>query len=160
MALFQKKTQEGVLLAPASGRLIPLESVPDEVFSQKILGDGFAVCPTSEEIFSPSDGVIETVSQNGHAVTLSTRDGLEILLHVGVDTVTMENSPFVLKVRQGDTVKAGQLLLTADLAAIKKAGLSTEIPVIVTNRECLSSLLTECGDCVGGQTVGASYRKS
>lgn len=160
MSLFSKPHPDSILLAPCDGRLIPLESVPDEAFSRKLLGDGFAVVPTAGKIFSPADGCVQTVSEVGHAVTILTSDGLDLLVHVGVDTVTLGTAPFSVEVCAGQQVAAGDLLLTVDLDAIRAASLPTEVPVLITNRELLSSLLTECGSCIGGQTVAATYRKN
>lgn len=159
MALFSKNREEQTLLAPTDGRVIPLESVPDEAFSQKMIGDGFAVIPTCGQVCSPADGVIENVSATGHAVTLLTGDGLELLIHVGIDTVSLGSAPFHVRVHAGQTVKGGDILLQADFDMIRAASLPTDIPVLVTNRECLASLVIECGDCTGGQTAAATYRK-
>lgn len=159
MALFKKKESEKVLLAPSDGRLIPLESVPDEAFSQKMLGDGFAVVPTAGNVYAPIGGIVETISETGHAISLLTEDGLDLLVHVGIDTVSLGGAPFSVQVEAGQHVEAGDLLIKVDLEAIRAASLPTDIPVLVTNRELLQSLLTECGDCIGGQTVAATYRK-
>ena len=159
MALFSKNREERILLAPTDGRVIPLESVPDAAFAQKMIGDGFAILPTGGQICSPADGVVENVSQTGHAVTLLTGDGLELLIHVGIDTVSLGSAPFSVCVHAGQAVKGGDVLLQADLEMIRAASLPTDIPVLVTNRECLASLVIECRDCIGGQTAAATYRK-
>ena len=160
MSLFSKKEPLYSLLAPADGRLIPLESLPDEAFSQKLLGEGFAVTPTSGNVYAPASGTVGTVSQVGHAVTILTPDGLDLLVHVGIDTVTLGSDPFQVLVAVGQQIGAGDPILKVDLDAIRAASLPTEIPVLITNRECLTSLLTECGDCIGGQTVAATYQIS
>ncbi len=159
MPLFSKKAPDRVLFAPADGRLIPLESVPDEAFAQKMLGDGFAVVPTSGNIYSPTAGKIETVSEVGHAITMLTDDGLDLLIHVGIDTISLGKAPFTVMVSEGQSVDSGDLLMKVDLDAVRSASLPTDIPVLITNRQQLQSMLTECGDCIGGQTVAATYRK-
>ncbi len=160
MSLFRKNKSPGRLLSPVDGRFIPLEGLPDAAFSQKLLGEGFAVAPTSGRILSPADGVIGTVSDAGHAVTILTADGLDLLVHVGIDTVSLGREAFTVAVSAGQQVKAGELLLMADLSAIEQAGLPTAVILLVTNTERLESFITECGDCIGGQDSGAEYRLS
>lgn len=119
------------LIAPMSGAVIPLASVADAAFSSGMLGEGIAIRPDSGRVQSPADGTISAAV--GHAVTLLTDDGLELLIHVGIDTVKAEPKLFRPYVKAGDRVTASQLLLEADLEGLRKAGFDTTTPVIVRN---------------------------
>lgn len=121
------------LSSPMSGTAVPLGSVPDAVFSGGVLGDGIALVPDSGELYAPADGVIVNIPESRHAITMTTDGGLEILMHVGLDTVSLHGAPYHTQVREGDHVKAGQLLLTFDLDAIRSAGYDPVTPVILTN---------------------------
>lgn len=152
----QAMNKEVALLAVAAGEVIPIEEVKDEVFSQKMMGEGFGVNPTSGEVVSPVAAEIMTVFPSKHAIGLVTEDGLEILVHMGLDTVEMENSAFDVVVKEGDKVEAGQLLANADWDAVKKAGKGTTIVVIFTNSDKLQSLTL---DQVGQQTKASVIGK-
>lgn len=119
------------LVAPMSGAVIPLANVADAAFSARMLGDGIAIRPDNGRVGAPADGMVSAAV--GHAVTLLTDDGLELLIHVGIDTVKAEPKLFRLHVKAGDRVTAGQLLLEADLEGLAKAGFDTTTPVIVRN---------------------------
>lgn len=125
--------KDEALLAPVSGKVIPLSEVRDEVFAGGILGQGAAVIPENGEICAPCDGVISVMYPTGHAVGIKSDIGAEILIHVGMDTVTLNGSCFDVKVKAGDHVKAGQLLVRANIEGIKKEGLDITTPVIVAN---------------------------
>ena len=125
--------KDEALLAPVSGKVIPLSKVRDEAFAGGILGQGAAVIPENGEICAPCDGVISVMYPTGHAVGIKSDIGAEILIHVGMDTVTLNGSCFDVKVKAGDHVKAGQLLVRAQIEEIKKVGLDITTPVIVTN---------------------------
>lgn len=125
--------KDEALLAPVSGKVIPLSEVRDEAFAGGILGQGAAVIPENGEICAPCDGVISVMYPTGHAVGIKSDIGAEILIHVGIDTVTLNGSCFDVKVKAGDHVKAGQLLVRANIEGIKKEGLDITTPVIVAN---------------------------
>ncbi|MDO4814960.1 MAG: PTS glucose transporter subunit IIA, partial [Gemella sp.] len=103
------------------------------MFSQKMMGDGYAVEPVNGNIYSPVSGTVTSVFPTKHAIGLLTDNGLEVLIHVGLDTVALNGAPFSVKVTDGDKVKAGDLLLVADLEAIKSAGKETTTIVVFTN---------------------------
>lgn len=126
------------LLSPMAGSVIPLSEVADPVFSGGAVGDGVAIVPTSGDVHSPAAGTVAAVMKSGHAVAITTDDGVEVLIHVGLDTVRLEGAPFDVQVAKGDRVTAGQRLLTADLDAIEAAGYDTVTPVIVTNAKKFS----------------------
>lgn len=125
--------KDEALLAPVSGKVIALSEVRDEAFAGGILGQGAAVIPENGEICAPCDGVISVMYPTGHAVGIKSDIGAEILIHVGMDTVTLNGSCFDVKVKAGDHVKAGQLLVRANIEGIKKEGLDITTPVIVAN---------------------------
>ena len=121
------------LVAPTAGEAIPLASVPDPVFSTGALGEGFGVRPGSGDVVAPVGGAVTMVAGTGHAVGITTDDGLEVLLHLGVDTVELEGRPFALTVAAGQRVRAGESLGTMDLEQIRQAGKDTTAIVAVTN---------------------------
>ena len=123
------------ITSPIKGEVMPLEMVKDEVFSKGLLGKGVAIEPSEGKVVSPVDGVITTLFPTYHAIGITSDNGAEILIHVGMDTVQLEGKGFTPKIAQGDKVKAGQTLLEFDIAAIKKAGLPVTTPVIVTNSD-------------------------
>ena len=121
------------LVAPTAGEAVPLASVPDPVFSTGALGEGFGVRPGSGDVVAPVGGAVTMVAGTGHAVGITTDDGLEVLLHLGVDTVELEGRPFALTVAAGQRVRAGEAIGTMDLEQIREAGKDTTAIVAVTN---------------------------
>ena len=127
----------------ADGQVINIEDVKDPVFSQKMMGDGFAVEPENGHIVSPVAGKITSVFPTKHALGLLTDNGLEVLVHIGLDTVSLEGKPFEVKVSEGQTVAAGDLLVEADLDAIREAGRETSTVVVFTNADAIKSVKVE-----------------
>ena len=123
------------LLAPLSGQVIPLSEVQDAVFAGGVLGQGVAIQPTSGEVCAPADGVVATVFNTHHAIAITTDSGAEVLIHVGLDTVKLGGKHFETLVAKGERVTAGQLLIRADLGAIRAAGYDTTTPVVVLNSQ-------------------------
>lgn len=121
------------VFAPMNGRLISLDKVKDNVFSKRMMGDGAAIQPTDGKIYAPFDGKVVTVFPTKHAIGLKSNDGIELMIHIGMDTVELKGKYFNQKVSAGDSIKKGQLLMEADLDKIKKAGYDTTTPVVVTN---------------------------
>lgn len=137
---FLKKKKEekapvdnGVLYPAAEGRLLNIEDVPDEVFSKKMMGDGYAVEPSANTFYSPCDGKVSLIPETLHAVGITADTGAEVLIHIGMDTVNLKGEGFTAKVKEGDVVKAGDPLVEADLDAIRDKVPSTITPVIITN---------------------------
>jgi len=137
--MFNFFKKEKKLTSVANGRIITVSKVPDQVFSQKFLGDGFAVVPTSGEFFSPADGIISDVTDTLHAYCITTDDNLEILVHIGIDTVELKGTGFTPLVKKGDRVSAGDAIAKANLEIIKEKGYNTTTVVVVTNMEKLAS---------------------
>jgi len=127
----------------ADGEVINIEDVKDPVFSQKMMGDGFAVEPENGHIVSPVAGKVTSVFPTKHALGLVTDNGLEVLVHIGLDTVSLEGKPFEVKVTEGQTVAAGDLLVEADLDAIREAGRETSTIVVFTNADAIKSVKIE-----------------
>lgn len=138
----------------AEGLVIPLDQVKDPVFAQKMMGDGFAVEPSQGEIYSPVAGTVTSIFPTKHALGLLTENGLEVLVHIGLDTVSLEGKPFTLHVSQGQNVAAGDLLVTADLAAIREAGRETQTVVVFTNQDAVKAVrLMATGQQILGTVV-------
>lgn len=137
---FLKGKKESSLGAPVKGECIPICEVNDPTFAEEILGKGMAIKPADGRITAPVDGTVSTLFPTGHAVGLTTADGIEILIHVGLDTVQLKGQYFQPAVAAQQEVKKGDLLLEADLEGIRGAGYDTVIPVIICNSEELSSL--------------------
>ena len=126
---------DSTISSPLQGKAIALEEVKDEVFSQKILGDGIAVVPEKGELYAPADGVIESVFGTKHAISMKTNAGAELLMHIGMDTVKRDGKGFDPQVKDGETVKKGQLLMKFDLDGIKADGYDVTTPIVVTNAD-------------------------
>lgn len=125
----------GIAVQPIDGEIIPLAEIADGVFSDGVLGNGCGLIPSGEKVYAPISGTITTVAESNHAVGIE-GDGVEMLIHVGLETVSMNGKGFDVKVKEGDKVTAGQLLYTFSLAEINKAeGVSTTSAVLVTNSD-------------------------
>lgn len=122
-------------LAPVNGPIIDLEKVADPVFAQKLMGDGFAVEPTDGRIIAPANGKISMIAPTKHAIGMNTDDGTEILLHLGIDTVSMDGKPFHVHVKVGDSVETGQLIADMNIAEIKQAGKKVTVMLIFTDNQ-------------------------
>ena len=140
--------------APMTGRVIPLSEVPDPVFSDKILGDGIAIIPSDGNIYSPVTGTLVTIAESRHAFGFQTAEGAELLLHVGLETVSLKGKPFDIKVKEGTQVKAGDLIATVDLDYLKEKNIAATTPVLFCNAEAgkLNIPATE-GEAKAGQTL-------
>ena len=139
----------------ADGEVIALEQVKDPVFSQKMMGDGFAVEPANGNIVSPVSGTVSSVFPTKHALGLVTEAGLEVLVHIGLDTVSLEGKPFTVHVAEGQKVAVGDLLVTADLDAIREAGRETSTIVVFTNADAIQSVKLEQTGSIAANTVVA-----
>lgn len=129
---FGKKAGE-VIGAPIEGEAVELSKVSDPTFGEEILGKGMAIIPSVGRVVAPIDGVVEMVFDTKHALSMRSASGIEILIHVGLDTVALKGEPFTTHVEAGQEVKAGDLLLEFDIEAIKAAGLEVISPVIICN---------------------------
>lgn len=153
-----RKLKKRNILSPADGGVVSLNNVPDPVFSEKMLGDGFAVIPTDNRVYAPVGGKVIDAADTLHAYCITSDDGVDVLVHVGIDTVKLGGKGFSAAVKSGDTVKAGDLLCTFNFDELKKNGCYTHIPVIVTNSDDLKSLDIDTGKKQKGD-VAAIYNK-
>ena len=150
---FKGLTEE--VYSVADGQVIALEQVKDPVFAQKMMGDGFAVEPANGNIVSPVAGTVSSIFPTKHALGLVTEAGLEVLVHIGLDTVSLEGKPFTVHVAEGQKVAAGDLLVTADLDAIRVAGRETSTVVVFTNAEAIKSVKLEQTGSLAAKTAVA-----
>lgn len=150
---FKGVTEE--VFSVADGQVVALEQVEDPVFAQKMMGDGFAVEPANGNIVSPVTGTVSSIFPTKHALGLVTDSGLEVLVHIGLDTVSLEGKPFTVHVSEGQKVAAGDLLVTADLDAIREAGRKTSTVVVFTNGDVLKSVKLEQTGSLAAKTAVA-----
>ena len=150
---FKGLTEE--VYSVADGQVVALEQVKDPVFAQKMMGDGFAVEPANGNIVSPVSGTVSSIFPTKHALGLVTEAGLEVLVHIGLDTVSLEGKPFTVHVAEGQKVAAGDLLVTADLDAIRAADRETSTVVVFTNAEAIKSVKLEQTGSLAAKTAVA-----
>jgi PTS system glucose-specific IIA component len=153
--LFWRRKKSIEIIAPLTGRYLPLEEVPDQVFSQKIMGDGFAIVPEKGEVYAPVDGEITNLFPTKHAIGIKAKSGLEILIHVGIDTVELKGDGFTVHVSEGDRVSTGQKLLDFDMEKLKNGGKSSITPIIFPESAAWTLELFETGSLLAGKTVVA-----
>lgn len=135
-----KKSSKLKVISPVKGDLIPITDVNDDVFSTKMLGDGFAIEPIDGAVVAPLSGKITTLFPTKHALGITTDKGLEVLIHMGIDTVELKGAPFDVFVKMNQEIKAGDKLAQIDWDKIKQAGLSDTIIVVYTNMDLLNSV--------------------
>lgn len=141
------------MVAPLSGRAVSLNTVPDPVFSEKMMGDGIAIEPSEGVVVAPVDGEIIQVFPTKHAIGIRAKNGAEVLIHIGLETVSLQGEGFETHVKQGESVKTGDKLVSFDLETIREKAKSTVTPIIITNTEQAESLeLLFEGEVVGGET--------
>ncbi len=149
---FMKGKKGTVLTAPVKGECIPISEVADPTFAEEILGKGIAIKPADGKVYAPVDGVVSTVFPTGHAIGITTSDGVELLIHVGLDTVQLKGQHFKVLAEADQQVKKGDLLLEADVEEISKAGYDTVTPMIICNSdafakiECKKEGMVDAGD--------------
>lgn len=146
-----EEPQDNAVYAPFNGTVKPVDQCADGVFASKAMGDGIVITPSDGNLYSPVDGEVMLVFPTKHAIGLKADNGAELLIHIGMDTVSLKGKPFEVLVKQGDKIKAGQLLVKVDLDQIRDAGLSIETPVIITNQKPFT--LKNTGEVKAGQTV-------
>lgn len=141
------------ILAPMTGTAVDLSEVPDRIFTEKVFGDGLAIIPKEGKIVSPVDGVVTKILETGHFYGVTTEDGVEVLVHVGLETVALNGKCFEIYVKEGDKVKAGDLIAKADLEFIKETGRNSITPVIIGLGLQGKELVCEKGEVEAGKTV-------
>lgn len=133
-------SEEKILTSPLSGEFVLLEEVPDQVFSAGIAGKGVAIIPTVGKVVAPCDCEVSAIMDSGHAIALHTSDGMDLLIHVGLNTVELNGKYFEYKVSRGDKVKKGGILMEFDIEGIKRAGYKLHTPVLIANPDDFSKI--------------------
>lgn len=153
--LKKNKTTDVELFNPVAGEVIPIEDVSDPVFSQKMMGDGFGVEPADGDVYSPAAGEVVSIFPTKHALGLKLDNGVELLIHIGVDTVELEGKPFEILVSEGAQVTPDTLLAKVDLAALEEAGKKDTVIIVFTNMDVVNHYnLTKTGDTARGELIG------
>ncbi len=156
MKLFGKlfKNDDKICLnAPVNGKSVALTEVPDVTFSEEILGKGVAIIPSDNKIYSPCDGVVDLMFDTGHAVNLKSDKGVEILIHVGIDTVALKGDGFKTFKKSDDSVKKGDLLIEFDREELIKKGYNVIVPMVVLNTETYKEVKSEINIDVNKDTA-------
>ena len=146
------------LISVVDGECKPLSQMSDEVFSSGMLGKGFMIEPKSNYFYSPCDGKIENVAETKHAYSILTDDGIDVLIHIGIDTVSLNGECFENQVAEGQKIKAGDLITIADIEQIKKNGYEATTAVIVTTSDKIEKLDFNYGTVLGGTDVCMSFK--
>ena len=150
---FLKKKDKGIG-APVKGKAVPISQVSDPTFGEEILGKGVAIQPADGKIYAPADGTIEMLFDTKHAVSMTTTEGVELLVHIGLDTVALKGEHFTAHKGNGDAVKKGDLLISVDLEAVKAAGYDVITPMVVCNTSDYQTVEAVTGSDVNpGDTV-------
>ncbi|MBS5940032.1 PTS glucose transporter subunit IIA [Clostridium sartagoforme] len=146
------------LVAPVSGKAMPLSEVPDPVFAEKLAGDGAAIMAEGDTVVAPADGEVTLIFKTKHAFAMTLENGLEILVHIGLETVSLDGEGFEQLVEQGTKVKAGTPLIKIDREFILSKGLSLATPVLITNVDATKSIsAVETGSVVAGETTLVNF---
>ena len=140
--------RRNVLLSPLAGKVIPLSEVNDPTFASGSLGEGVAIEPTGNKVVAPSDGKVKAVFPTGHAVALHTTEGLDVLIHIGLDTYKLDGRHFKVRAAEGDSVKKGDVLIEFDRDAIRSEGYDITAPILICNSVEYSSIKGNVGDTV------------
>lgn len=156
---FIKKQKEMAVYSPANGVAVRLKDVPDEAFSQGILGDGAAVIIKDGNIYSPVDGEIVDITDTKHAFCITANDGTQLLLHIGIDTVKLKGEGFKVRIVSGDRVKAGAKIAEIDLDILEKNSISRHTPVVLTEDKGYKITHIHEGEVSGGTDVLFLYKK-
>lgn len=159
--LFKKKSKEEKIFAPVDGQFVALEEVSDPVFAQKMMGEGFGIKPEHIEVYAPVAGTVTSIFETKHALGIKTDAGLEILVHIGIDTVGMKGEPFTLFVKEGDQITPETKLANADFEQIRAAGKDDVVLTLITNSaETVESLAFNSeGSVLHSQEVGSAKIK-
>ena len=155
--IFGKKLDE--IGAPVTGEAVPSSEVNDPTFAEEMLGKGMAIRPAAGRVVAPCDATIDMMFETGHAVSLTTEGGVEMLIHVGIDTVNLQGKHYTVHCAAGDKVKKGQLLIEVDLEAVKAAGLPTITPVLICNTDDYPTFNTFVGKEVTNADVVIALAK-
>ena len=154
---FFKKKKDGEELfeiySPLNGTIIPIEDIPDEAFATKIIGDGVGIDPTGDTIYAPGDADDISIFDTNHAISFETSNGLELIVHFGIDTVKLDGQGFTRLVEDGSSVKKGDALVKFDLDYIKANAKSHKTPVIISNMDVVEELVRSTGSIKAGDVL-------
>lgn len=166
MGLFDKlfgskenKSVEVEIYAPISGEIVNIEDVPDVVFSEKIVGDGVAVRPIGNKIVAPVDGVIGKIFETNHAFSMESKEGVELFVHFGIDTVELKGEGFTRIAQEGQSVKRGDTVIEFDLALLESKAKSVLTPIVISNMDEISCIVKKSGEVVAGESVVLGLKK-
>lgn len=153
------KAVEVAIYAPLSGEIVNIEDVPDVVFSEKIVGDGVAIRPTGNKIVAPVDGVIGKIFETNHAFSMESKEGVELFVHFGIDTVELKGEGFTRVAQEGQSVKRGDTVIEFDLELLETKAKSVLTPVVISNMDEITSLDKKVGEVVAGESVVLTLKK-
>lgn len=166
MGLFDKlfgskenKSVEVQIYAPLTGEIVNIEDVPDVVFSEKIVGDGVAIRPTGNKIVAPVDGVIGKIFETNHAFSMESKEGVELFVHFGIDTVELKGEGFNRVAQEGQTVKCGDTVIELDLELLEAKAKSVLTPIVISNMDEVTHMEKKAGEAVAGESVVLVIRK-
>ncbi|OOF38681.1 MULTISPECIES: PTS glucose transporter subunit IIA [Rodentibacter] len=166
MGLFDKlfgskenKSVEVDIYAPLSGEIVNIEDVPDVVFSEKIVGDGIAIRPKGNKIVAPVDGVIGKIFETNHAFSMESKEGVELFVHFGIDTVELKGEGFTRIAQEGQSVKRGDTIIEFDLELLEAKAKSVLTPVVISNMDEISNIEKKTGEVVAGESVVLTLKK-
>ena len=166
MGLFDKlfgskenKSVEVEIYAPISGEIVNIEDVPEVVFSEKIVGDGVAVRPIGNKIVAPVDGVIGKIFETNHAFSMESKEGVELFVHFGIDTVELKGEGFTRIAQEGQSVKRGDTVIEFDLALLESKAKSVLTPIVISNMDEISCIVKKSGEVVAGESVVLALKK-
>ena len=134
MGLFVKKKKETLIYSPIKGKVMEIAKTPDPVFAEKMMGDGVVIFPNDTSLYAPVDGKIKVLFPTKHAIGIETNGGIEVLIHIGIDSVKLNGKGFYPLVKEGDWVSKGDKLMDFDLEMLEKEAVSSAIPVLITNQ--------------------------
>ena len=154
-----KKDKKIMITSPIEGEVLPLSRVKDPVFRDKIVGDGVAILPSKGRVVAPADGTVAMLFETKHAISIRTEQGVELLIHIGLDTVNLKGQFFTAHVSAGDTVKTGDLLVEFDVTGIKGAGYELMTPVIICNMADYSGITSDTGRMIKEQEQLITVKK-
>lgn len=166
MGLFDKlfgskenKSVEVEIYAPISGEIVNIEDVPDVIFSEKIVGDGVAIRPIGNKIVAPVDGVIGKIFETNHAFSMESKEGVELFVHFGIDTVELKGEGFTRIAQEGQSVKRGDTVIEFDLALLESKAKSVLTPIVISNMDEISCIVKKSGEVVAGESVVLALKK-